>query len=221
MPTEFDQLRKEFFEKLLDLLKPYGFKFIKSRTLYIRKTEYGFDDIYISWASYGINFSFNMDIGVRYEIIETLYDKYLHIESRSKYRDTIGNRLDNMFKSSEWYWTISNRFDMEMAVPNMMDTIQKVAFPYFERFSTLEAIADILWRDDAEAIRLNMKKDIPFQALAAAYLLNRRDMFEAIVVKHAEKLRLKAEDFKPYADIIARYYNFIDDLRAKWVKIDS
>lgn len=218
MATDFKQLRNEFFEKLLDILKPLGFRFLKGETKYMRKTEIGLDIIDLTWVSYpSISFVFKMGIGVRHEGIEAMYADYFDIDRRYAY--TVGNRFENMFRSFEFQWEISNREEMEMAVFNMMNTIENIAFPYFERFSTLEAIADILWRDDDEAKRMNLSERAPFMGLSAAYLLNRRDKFDELADKLDKKLESRPEELKYFADFYSRYFRFLDDMKKKWKEL--
>ncbi|MHB0999580.1 MAG: hypothetical protein ACYC27_10060 [Armatimonadota bacterium] len=223
MPTELPQIRKDFFERLSSLLAPYGLKYIRSWSIFSRKTDYGSEQISFTWVSYpGDSFILEMSIGIRYDAIENLRKEFqLFLGSYKKYMNTIGNRLPGMFRD-HWKgnYDISNRTDMEMALINVMDTISDIAFPYFERFSTLEAIADILWRDDDEARRLNSKREIPYEELAAAYLLDRREIFDDVISKYAEKLQKKAENSINDAETVAEYYRYEKKLRDKWTERD-
>ena len=223
MPTELPQLRKEFFDRLSSLLTPYGFKYTQSWNIFTRKIDHGSDQIRFTWVSYpGDSFILEMSIGVRYDAIENLFKEYRkYLGSYRKYTDTIGNLLPGMFRDWTGTYDISNRADMETALINVMVTIRDIAFPYFERFSTLEAIADILWRDDDEARRLDLKESIPYRALTAAYLLDNREAFENVILKHVESLQIRAENSVHDAETVEEYRRFEKMLRDKWTERDS
>jgi hypothetical protein len=137
-----------------ELEKLFGgdFKFCKSKLELKRKRNNGFDIIVISgsskWSPH-INISFyfgrNFDAVRKIEKMLSSYLVPCHIQQYS----LNGCKLKSLEYKGEGTWVVNIEDPPKDMALTLKHTIESIAFPFFDRFSSLEAAQEALANDDS------------------------------------------------------------------------
>lgn len=227
MVTRLQELRKEFLTILADALTPLRFK--RRGDNFYRAQPYGKDIIEMTFVSHpGLDFEAEIFIGVRHDVVEEIVNAHCpHIPKELlKWTATVGNRLDNMTHSVDWKWKISENVDLKQEVRNLMESaVRGIALPYFERFSSLEEVLQVLSRWDDESERMEMAIDFPsagMSAIAAAYVLENRNEFYHIFNSFLPVYKERAEQGNfVYESGLPEFLALADDLKKRWAEQEA
>lgn len=227
MAIRLQELKKEFLGLLADALTPLGFK--RRGEDFYRLQPYGKDIISVTFVSHPeLDFKVKLDIGVRHDTVEEMVNAYCPDMPKNmvKWTDTIGNRLDNLTRQfTEWQWEISEEADLKREVRNLMETaIHGIALPYFQRFSSLEEVLCILSKWDEESHRKKMLLDIPatgMKAIAAAYILNKRDVFDDLLLRFIPSYEERAREDIDCEQGLPHFLALAEDLKKRWSERES
>ena len=185
MASKWDSLQKQLLQSLDCELNRYSFKLKMSDWAYRRPTPYGFDLIRISFSTYRDLCTDAMpSIGLRHEEICRVVNPHTDNwdEKQKKVNLVVGRGIQYLVNDgSTSRWSLQTEEDVAPAVAGIMHLVHSFAFPYFERFSSLEEILDVCASRDQSKAFNSVSEVRPAFALAAAYLIGDRDRYNSVL----------------------------------------
>jgi hypothetical protein len=96
---------------------------------------------------------------------------------------TIGGNLGNIANGDYLSWTVCTDDDVATVAADIVATFREVGLPYFQHFSSLDALGHACAADDLAALlRCSPTAEVRAKvAVAAAYLLGRQDHLGRII----------------------------------------
>ena len=148
-------------------------------------------------------------IGVRFDAIEELKDGFKAKPPfpvpKKLMTYTLGGEFGNMVGEGQRRWTIADDQDVATAASGIMEKLKTLGLPYFERFSSLEKILDVLSGDDKAAWQhCCLHGDRAMSAIAAAYLLSRKEECLDLIQRKTLYLESRNDPDLPYFLEMAR-----------------
>lgn len=190
-------LEKGLLSGLEGELKSKGFK--RKLTTFSQATAWGSNMLHLAIRSRADGIEVSMDLAVRHDALETLvFQPDPLISEKEKVGiATLGADVGYLTQGKIAPWRLSSEFMIEGTTAAIAQVADLVAFPFFERFNSLEAILDLLSRDDLEADHMcPLSWERARRALGAAYLLGRREQFHDLMQaksNYMERTRARSE----------------------------
>lgn len=209
--TSLPSLKKALLARLEANLGLRGFRLSKQD--FRRPTPWGWQGVHLSFILHpGIDYDVTVDFGVRHNQLEDMvFEPHPLIpESEKELSASIGAELGNFTQGLPRRWNVSNEYHVEPVARSILKALDDVVFPYFDRFSSLEAIFEIVSRDDREAEKNTSLPDKRAKlALASAYLMRDRNVFDQLVQAKTEflerkKWRAELKKVREFADQLLR-----------------
>ena len=198
-------------------LKGYAFKLKISDWSFKRKTSYGFDEIMFSFTTYREQCTEPvLRVGLRNEEICSIVNPHTDIwgEKLKKFNLTVSTGIQYLVNDgSTSRWSLQTEEDVAPAVAGIMHLVHNFAFPYFERFSSLEEILDVCASRDQSKAFNSVSEVRPAFGLAAAYLLGDRERYNSVLADLTDYI----ESVPIFNDTgNATFYAVAADIEKRW-----
>ncbi|MDH5232439.1 MAG: hypothetical protein OEZ58_21680 [Gammaproteobacteria bacterium] len=155
-------------------LAKYSFKARPRSQSFIRPTQSGYNSVHLSFINHKDDFDLTLDIAIRFDEVEDMVNEFnQHLTKKEKARTcTIGIELGNLTKGTQRRWTISSESDIQPVIDELMDEFTLHCEPYFEKYSTLTSVYEVLSSDERDSsINSPIHASRAKRSLAAANLL--------------------------------------------------
>jgi len=174
-------LKQELMVFLEKRLTPHEFQ--RSHQLFYRKTSTGKQILHVSIIRRKSYIDIVPSVEIRHNEIERLYHLLLG-ELPNLQTATIGCELGNLSGNGTKMLTIRELSDVPIAGEEILKTFWDVGQSFFVKYSSLERIFDVLIRDGKTAKIYCPLPDVRAKkTLIAAYLLNRKNIYDDLVDK--------------------------------------
>jgi hypothetical protein len=101
----------------------------------------------------------------------------------------VGAELGNITGVGQMRWTVAEGSDIAKVCPRIVEAFETIGLPYLERFSTLEEILACAAREDMGELCAPFPATRAKMAIAAAYLLGKKELFTHLVDQKAEYVK--------------------------------
>jgi len=128
-------------------------------------------------------FSFGCGVGIRFEAIEEITGR----EDDEPFKSTVGVPI-HLLREDQTYgeWFFSNVVGLKSLVPDVLTDVRTYAFPFFEKYSSIEAIwAQLAQESPRQWLGRNPEARIKLLA-AITYVESGREAALALLSKHLE-----------------------------------
>ncbi|WP_273429711.1 hypothetical protein [Chitinibacter tainanensis] len=142
---------KALVEQLLPTLSAKGFKWLKTREMFIRKEPHGFSSL--SWTSHSTNdeggrLELGLVLGVRHDIVDDVVNELglIYGDDNKKFTTTVARGLSLFpFKEGKDYKQcirlVSVDADVQNAASGIVSILDEDGWQFFERFASLSECA--------------------------------------------------------------------------------
>jgi hypothetical protein len=190
-----EQIKSALFEALLDRFEPMGFKYVKSEDAIKRTLKDRVEKVVFHFYYYHIGDNtteIEPRLSVENKAISKVYKKcsawakeYLKGKVNS-----LGNSLTEIYQLEEYApnnkdfgevrWSIRNDEDIQEWVPRIVEAVEIVALPYFEKYGSIEKIEEVL-NDKVEFSKHRVLNPLRFShGLIAAKILEKQNLKELV-----------------------------------------
>ena len=189
-------MNKQLLEKKAELLRAVGkqlatrgFPARPSGHSFRRKTAFGFCAVHLNIAESEYQLMVAVHVSVRLDEIENIVNACSEgiPEVEKKRSSTIGGELGNMLNGQRREWRVDAASSADGVAHQIFDWIVQGGLPYFERFSTKEAILEVLGKQDMEAW-LNGGNLLGERAIALALLVGGVDSARRMIASKREHM---------------------------------
>jgi hypothetical protein len=204
--------KAELFRELGRQLTTKGFPERPSGHSFRRRTEFGFVAVHLNVAESEYALVIAIHVSVRFDAVESIVNdcNALIPETEKKRSSTIGCELGNLLNGQRREWRVDAASSANGVASQMFDWIVDGGLPYFERFSTKEAVFDVLRKQDTEAW-LNGASLAGERAIALAFLIGGVDEARRVSdVKRAYMMEVEPRylpQFNRFMDCFEKYLN--------------
>lgn len=221
--TQLQTLRKALLSQLADKLRPRG---LKRKEQDFCKVIPGVEQVFhIAFIKHKDDFDLSADVAVRHNTVENLVHEFESTVPRPAWaalskKDqadtaTVGAELGNLSIGRPRYWTVRSEADLTSVCEGVLDAFEKIGGPYLERFSSLEEVLTVLSGDDKDSwIHCPFNDVRAKKAIAAAFLLGRRETFEKLV--ESKTLYFKDRKDPSLPAFIPPFTAFAEYLAKRW-----
>jgi len=193
----------------------FGFDPTPRDQSFYRKFDGGKHALHVSFIKHTVDFDVTADVAVRFDALEELVNGFAPKLSK-KIKDqtfSLGAELGNISGEGQCRWTIASKADVVTAASGISEKFKVVGIPYLERFSSLESVLEALSGDDKAAwLHSPIHGVRAKRAIAAAFLLNKKQAFLELVEKKTQFLK-ERNDFG-----LQDFLEMADDLREKMLQ---
>jgi len=206
MPATIQDLQKSLIEAITPELAAIGFTYKPKVRSFHRPIEGGRQSLHLGFINHKEDFDVTADVAVRNDAIEDLVNETRQLTAAAKaLTATVGAELGNISVGQPRRWKVASEADIGRAVRGIMDDFRTTGIPYLERFSSLEEILSALSGDEpANRLHAPLHADRARKALAAAYLLGRKDEFNSLIEAKTRYLTERndfgLDNFKAFAE---------------------
>ncbi len=180
-------------DQLLSLLAPRflerGFKFSRSQERAYKKTDFGKLIFQLGAIPHVTDVDIIVNLGIRHDALQELvHESDIFVRNGGKGTSSVGAELGNISQGNQRRWTLASEEDVPEVAASITEAFDSIALPYFERFSSLEAILDVTSGEDSW-IHCPFHDARAKRAIAAAFLLGRRETFLQLVESKHKSLK--------------------------------
>jgi hypothetical protein len=184
MLTRLQILRRELLRSLNEELKTRGFK--RKQFGFYRQASPGMHELFVSFIAHPLrDFDIEVHIFLRHDMLEDFLDQFHAVmdeEDTSVKLATVGSGLGYTAIGEYRRWTVTGEEDLQPVTASILGAFEEQAIPFFARFASLEQILSVCMEDDRPSVSLSSNPERRAEkAVGAAFLLNRRDLFPALV----------------------------------------
>ena len=173
---------------------------------------------HVAWIPHQSDFDVTADVAVRHDAIEDLVNKFdstirpawaVLSKKEQTMTATVGAELGNLSIGMQRRWTVTSEADVATACPSILEAFKIIGVPYLQRFSSLEEVLSVLADDDkASWLHCPFHDVRAKKAIAAAFVLGRRELFGKLVESKAQFLKERKDPglsgFLSFAEHLAR-----------------
>lgn len=177
------ELQKALLARLATSLRGYGFEDRPVGQDFYRRTPQGRWILHLGFVPHAADVDVTTGIGIRIDGVEELVNRYNGaLSARDRHRTaTMGIDLGNLADHRQRRWTLRGSDDVEPVAASIVHEFEKFGIPYLERFSDLEAMLEVLSRNDESGwLHSPIHWARCERAVALALILGRRDQARAI-----------------------------------------
>jgi len=195
---------KKVWEKKMELLRELGLN-LSERGFPARptghsfraKTDFGHVAIHLNIAEYEDRFTAAIHVSVRFDEVQFVIDNCtpgLPPSERGK-SSTVGGELGSLTGKGRRDWTVGLGADVTTIVNQMMMLILEEALPYFARFSTKEAVYEVLKNREEARRHAVGANGTAARVTVLAYLVGGSDEAERMIEeqrRHLSEIDMRA-----------------------------
>lgn len=208
------ELREVLLNDIHKFLLEFGYDNKIYKNSFWKKTLFGREVLFISFINHVNDFDFTLGFGIRFDRVEDLKNEIASFldEKQKKETVTIGCELGNYLNIGQKRWEVTCQSDVDKTVEEVIKHIKTDAFSFFNKYSNLETIYEIVKRDDRDARLINGTNHYRgMDAVAIAYLLGKTDEIQDIV-------KLKIDFMRKIGDLNIDYFQkFVDHMYDKYI----
>jgi hypothetical protein len=143
-----DYLKKAFLDGLSEKMKINGFKYVKAKSAYVRKTPFGEQRYFILFTKWHEDDGVYVETGmqVRFDDVEKFYHETSYFEEKyHKITDTIGMGLANWLRNGlDYEIFLQDEQDVAEAIEYYYKLYREAVEPFFDTCNTLESLHVLL-----------------------------------------------------------------------------
>lgn len=213
MASKWRPLQRELLDAVGTGLAPLGFVRNVRHDEFRRPFDLGVQDVSYAFTSHRDGTGNTVYAGIRHEALERLLAPFhWHVPKELlKSLWTMAQTLDGSMVSGPRFWSLRGEADVAPVADAMVRAVKEVALPFFEQYSTLEAVLDGL-DDGSGSLYAGFSMSAAKTALGAAYLLGRREQFEQIATQRKEQLVRSTAEGHDVGEFLA----IVEALRGRW-----
>ncbi|RHW43432.1 DUF4304 domain-containing protein [Neobacillus notoginsengisoli] len=203
--------KKALMEHLHKSLSVFGYRKNTSKQHFWKPFEFGKVAIHLSFINHNDDFDITVDVGIRFDELEEMKNLHNTLLSAKEKKQTfsIGAELGNVSEGKPKRWTINSESDIELIANNIYRTIEKVAFPYIEKFSNLENAFEGCLNDGKESWLITaIDSKRAMNTVGLAKILNKTDQINKII-QYKSKFLEEQNDFG--FTLFKKFSNFVRD----------
>lgn len=208
------ELKSELINKLKTLLKPYGFLFISRMDWFARK---GPTSLMYRLDFYGgydrdRGYVVSPSLAIRVDEVEDLYHKVSDFEPKyQKDTPTIWPTVKDLQRTKHDYeYALDSTDDVDLVAANLFDIFKKLALPFLEKNSSIDAIDELLNSDpENENSIFDIPKERFYRGVIVAKLAKRENYNEIVEIyrKHLSRINTRyLENYEKLIDILHSNY---------------
>lgn len=213
--TKLKELSNRLLREVAGKIAGDGFKARVSWQEYYKRENFGKSYFHLSFIRHVDDFHVTADVAIRFDAIENLLNRYrLDLtEKERRESSSMGIDLGNMVEGAQKRWEVAAPEDVDRAAADIAEWFRKYALPYYERYSTLENALEVFASDERPLSLHCVFNDVRAKnALAVAYLMKNRPLFEELFEKKKQFLEgRKDEDYTGFLKLA-------NDLRERWLE---
>ncbi len=208
--ADFKQIQEVLLVRLAAAVKLGGFR--RSRQSFRRATGWGWQSFHVSFVPRPHDFAVTADVAIRHDAIEKLVSENSGPLSKQASREvaTLGNDLGYLSTGQPLRRDMRGVADLPIVCAQILSAFESTGLLFFDRFSSL---ADVL--EALSAVGNSGRLYLPLddvraqKAVAAAFLLGRRDTFHRLVGQYQRYLEQNGNafglsQFVPFAEKLAK-----------------
>ncbi|WP_194973046.1 hypothetical protein [Aquiflexum lacus] len=206
--TEREFLKSEVLKGLYEELIHYDYILIKSTGEFVKKSKDG-------WFKYSLLFlirdegwEINPTISLRINLVEEIYHTVSGFEKKyQKGTPTLGTSVENYINDGQEYrFRLVNENQINKVVSGLTDLFKKVALPFYQRYSSIEALDKVLNENPSDSsltgaifkgakglILAKLTKRSDYPDLVKVYTSHYEQLADGFYLKDFEKLILKLD----------------------------
>jgi hypothetical protein len=212
---ELRKLRKLLLDSLAAELEGRGFVY-KARTQdYSKETPTARRDLHISFVNHKHDFDAVAYVGVQHRGLLDLLDRLMPTRSKQEKSQIsyVGTELGYVATGTPYRWHVETTGDVIAVHSDVLLALDTHAFPFWERFSSVEEILSVTSGDDLTAQLYSPFDHIRAQtALAAAFLLGQKRAFNELIKSKTQLLEGK------HPSELHVFLEFAEELATHWPK---
>jgi hypothetical protein len=177
----------ELTQKIRNGLIGYGFESKKKDKYPTKKTPSGRWVVGLAFIKHVDDFDVTMGVSGRIDALARL--QYGEEDSPDTCY-SFGGELGNISGVGQKRWTITSQEDIDSVVESMLQAFAQIGLPYLEKYSVLENALEAFSGDDRAAWHVSPIHDARAKrAIAAAFLLNKKEIFHELAEKKTAYLK--------------------------------
>lgn len=169
---------------------------------FVRKFPGGLQVVHLCFIYHGIDVDVTLDFGVRFTEVEDLINKH-RPDVDDKYKKesmTLNADLSNLCRK-QIRWTITGMTDLGAAGKGILETIDTIILPDFEKHSSLQNCLHTVSGEGTYSIPYAVPDDWrAITAIAIAFVLGNKDQFTNLVKAKRDLLLARIEAGAKYSD---------------------
>lgn len=198
------------------VLKPEGFKLVKSKKWFLRQTDGRTEKFQLVVLNDRPGYRICPCVGVRFEAVEQIFHKTSTFEPEfQKDTDTVGVNLWHIHGKDGYQLPVHDESDVTPVVDRILEIFRNVAVPYFSEFSDLKAV-DVAVNDHPQ--QKCVHRVMPSLRCSTGVIVARltgRDDYDALVATYREQLQQDANGF-----YLPPFEALVEDLKTMDVRAD-
>jgi hypothetical protein len=205
-------LDKELFQELRTRLEPFGFRGRASDRTFRRKTPLGYHGIAYTDAKYVVELHSSLYASVRIDEVEHLLNacrNYMTARTAKETATVHYSVRQLRDRQRQAWWDIRLDADVGAVADEMAEHLRELALPFFDRFSSKEAVYAVFSKDDEEAMGYSGTRESRAEAAIALALLlgGPAEASRMIEVKRSylRTIRQDAVNLALFEEFVARF----------------
>jgi hypothetical protein len=185
-------------------LKQFGFDPRPKGQSFRKKTSFGFCSFHLAFIDHADDFDVTADLAIRFDNVEKwMVGEQAVPKTKTRESSTIGGELGNIKGTGQLRWAIEKDNDVSKAADSIMEEFEQVAIPYFDTYSNLDNVLDVLSRDDREVwVHSPIDGERAKAAVAVAFLQEGKEaakqLGHAKLLYLAERRDFSLESFRTF-----------------------
>lgn len=154
------QVKDLLIESLKPFFKSHGFKTVKGKNHFIKKTENGFWRVSFGIIDYEPEFWIRFALSIRRDEIAEIYNQFAD-KNPNSFPDTptLLVMQGNLMNSEEFHYTVFQPEDVENACRNFMEFMEEEGFDFFENFDDLGKMDEVI-NSNPKQPNIFLKRDL-------------------------------------------------------------
>ena len=177
------------YDALREPLAAHGFKLFKGRQSFRRETSFGWQEIGFTVAHYHPVYRLRFSLLIRFdELVEIYLEIYGYEEIAPRSRAATTTSFGNFLGDRNYSYEVAEPGAVGAACGEFLQLMDGHGFPFFERYSRLEAVEENLNNglEEVSILCFTYPERAKIGAIAA-WLVNREEL-EAVLARHAARL---------------------------------
>jgi len=175
----YTEVKKEMLSFLEGQFSPK--EFYRSRQIFYRKVPIGKQMLHISFLKEKDEINIVVDVDIRHDELENLFSTLEKIPHNTL-SASIGTELGKLSHENTIMWAVNDISNVPSIGIEIISRVSDVGWSFFEEYSSLEKIFDVLMDDKEIGQTLCSIPHVRAKkALTAAFLLQRRDFYNNII----------------------------------------
>lgn len=190
--ADIKALEEQLLYELSFGLAKHGFKRKARDQSFYKPTAFGRVAFHISFVKHKYDFDVTADVAIRVDELEDLINEFNDRLTKAEKRQTftIGAELGNIADGREKRWTVTNASDILEVAASILSAFETVGLPYLEKYSSLEAILEVLSKNDRLGwLHSPIHGARCERAVGLAFLLGKNDELDELVTRNEIFLR--------------------------------